>query len=173
MTRKPIILAGLCAILLAAPAFAQSSDTSPSNSSNHVSGAPSSAPTSDQQQDSKPNSVGSADIHNNNGMPMTRAPDMQKSGSEAKSMGSQGSAHMEQKMAPRHPMASNGQRKAKMASNSRSRSCYDFAWQSKEMNDCLARNPQQEQAGQPGNAPRGQYGTAPSQNNPNGKGPTQ
>lgn len=178
MTRKPIILAGICAVLLAAPAFAQSSDTSPSNQTNHVSGAAPASDPADAKDPSVPYSGGGAT--HNIGMPVTQSPDRK---SQDPAMGSQGSAQMVQKKASRHPMASNGQPKQNMAQQnmaqrkqkmaSKSRSCYDFAWQSKDMNDCLARNPQQAQSAQSGNMPANK---APSseQRYPNGpNGPTQ
>ena len=199
MTRKPIILAGLCVALLAAPAFAQSSDTSPSQT-NHMSGA---APAKD---DSAPSNGGPGGTRATGSMSNepTQDGDMQKSAGAPNTMGSQGSAQMEQKkgsnpMATRTMGARNAQQKQQkmaqqnktmsqqkrnMASNSRN--CYNYAWQSQQMNDCLARNPQQAQSAQSGNmsnadqngaggvnGPRGQYGNAPSPNNPNGKGPAQ
>jgi len=193
MTRKPIILAGLCVALLAAPAFAQSSDTSPSNQTNHVSGA---APAKD---DSAPSNGGPGGTRATGSMSVepTQDRDAQKSAGAPNTMGSLGSAQMEQKKGS-GPMARTAQQKHKVAQQNRtmsqqkrnmasnSRSCYNYAWQSQQMNDCLARNPQQAQSAQSGNmsnadqngaggvnGPRGQYGNAPSSNNPNGKGPAQ
>lgn len=185
MTRKPIILAGLCVALLAAPAFAQSNDTSPSQT-NHMSGA---APAKD---DSAPSNGGPGGTRATGSMPVesTHDGDMQKSAGAPNTMGSLGSAQMEQKKGS-GPMARTAQQKHKVAQQNRtmsqqkrnmasnSRSCYDLAWQSQQMNDCLARNPQQAQSAQSDNGaggvngPRGQYGNAPSPNNPNGKGPAQ
>ncbi|HZL59886.1 MAG TPA: hypothetical protein VFC38_09305 [Stellaceae bacterium] len=204
MTRKPIILAGLCVALLAAPAFAQSSDTSPSQT-NHMSGAASA------KDDSAPSNGGPGGTRATGSMPVTQAQDrdVQESTGAPKTTGSQGSAQMEQKKGS-GPMARTAQQKHKVAQQNRtvsqqkrnmaqqnqtmsqqkrnmasnSRSCYNYAWQSQQMNDCLARNPQQAQsasnmsnADQNGaggvNGPRGQYGNAPSPNNPNGKGPAQ
>ncbi len=112
MTRKPLILAGLCVALLAAPAFAQQ-------------GSPSGAmpPPATSTMPSSPHASGTMP---NTGM---TTPSPTKS---------------ETAKAPH---------KVRHIAQAKRRSCYDLAWQSQAMNNCLARHP--EQTGQTETAPNG------------------
>jgi len=111
MTRKPLVLAGLCVALLAAPAFAQQGNPG-GTMAPPATTAPSSPPGGMTQ-------------------PSTGAP---KAATPA--------PH------PRH-----------VARATRSRSCWDLAWQSQAMQSCFAQHPDQAQqhpqAAQMSNPPSG------------------
>jgi len=112
MTRKPLILAGLCVALLAAPAFAQQ-------------GSPGGAmpPPSTSTMPSSPHAGGTTP---NTGM---TAPSPSKS------------------------KTATTPHKVRHIAQAKRRSCYDLAWQSQAMNNCLAQHP--EQTGQIETTPNG------------------
>jgi len=112
MTRKPLVLAGLCVALLAAPAFAQQGSPG---------GALSPPPSSTMQSGAPPTGT--------HAMPNTGV------------------------TSPSKPKTATVPHKVRHLAQTKRRSCYDLAWQSQAMKNCLARHPAQ--IGQIETAPNG------------------
>jgi hypothetical protein len=188
MIRKPLILAGLAVALLATPAFAQSS--APSAVGSDPSAAQAQPP---QGSVSAPGSMGAQPAAPNNTTDQAPSKSPYSQGSSAKPSvagGSNGGNVPVNKNASSGSSVTNSANmgtKTKHASTSthhkQATNCYNYAYQSAQMNNCLAHNQTAGMNGMGGSSgttgntgktlmQNGNRGTAPSENNPNGKGAT-
>jgi hypothetical protein len=183
MIRKPLILAGLAVALLATPAFAQSS--APSNSNTDSTAGQQTMP---QGSVSAPGAIGATPAAPNNttdqapskspysqGMPKPSTAGGSGGGNVAVNpKNTSGAAVTGANLQTKHAATTTHH---KMAAN-----CYNYAYQSAQMNDCLAHSQtagtnNMGSSGTTGTTSKtimqnGNRGTAPSENNPNGKGAT-
>lgn len=190
MIRKPLILAGLAVALLATPAFAQSAPS-----------AQSSDPTASQREQiqpqgsvSAPGAVGAQPVAPNNTTDQAPAKSPYSQGmAKPTTAGGSGGGNV--------PVnnASTGTGSAKSGANTAgvktkhasttthhkvAENCYNYAYQSAQMNNCLAHSQTAGVNGMSSSGPtggaynntinngRGINGNEPSANNPVGKGPT-
>jgi hypothetical protein len=180
MIRKPIILAGLAVALLATPAFAQSS--APSDSSQNA--TPAQQQMQPQGSVSAPGAIGAtpAAPANTTDQAPAKSPYSQGMAKPSTAGGSNGGNVAVNPKNTSGAAVTGAGMKTKHATRKQA-NCYDYAYQSAQMNNCLAQNQSTGGVNNMGSSDttgatsktimqNGNRGTAPSANNPNGKGAT-